>query len=63
MARRKFNIGDKVVGNDKKASFLGCRGTIDQYEKGSQYWVVFEDGQKECVYSWWLESEPADSLR
>lgn len=53
--RRKFNVGDKVIGNEKKASFSGRKGTIVQYESVGQYWVVFEDGQKECVYSWWLE--------
>ncbi len=61
MARRKFNIGDKVVGNEKKASFRGRKGAIVQYESGSQYWVEFDDGRKECVNSWWLEKEPPDS--
>lgn len=45
MPQRKFDVGDRVV----------------QYESGSQYWVVFDDGRKECVYDWWLEKEPPDS--
>jgi hypothetical protein len=57
MAKRKFNVGDKVIGNEKKASFWGRKGTIVQYESGSQYWVMFDDGRKECVYSWWLEKQ------
>lgn len=59
MVRRKFNIGDKVIGNEKKASFRERKGTIVQYELGSQYWVMF-DGRKECVDSRWLDKEPQD---
>jgi hypothetical protein len=55
MARRKFNVGDKVTGNEKKAAFRGRKGTVVGYESDSQYWVVFDDGRKECVYSWWLD--------
>jgi len=58
MARKKFNVDDKVIGNEKKASFCGRKGIILQYESGSQYWVMFDDGRKECVYSWRLEKEP-----
>ncbi len=61
MARRRFAIGDKVIGNPKKASFYGRKGKIVQYESGSQYWVEFDDGQTECVYSWWLEKQQMDS--
>ena len=60
MVRRKFNVGDKVIGNDKKASFRERKGTIVKYELGSQYWVMFDDGRKECVYSQWLDKEPQD---
>lgn len=62
MVKRKFKVGDKVIGNEKKASFTGRRGTIVKYESVGQYWVVFEDGQKECVYSWWLERCSAATL-
>ena len=58
MARKKFNVDDKVIGNEKKASFCGRKGIILQYESGSQYWVMFDDGRKECMYSWRLEKEP-----
>lgn len=63
MARRKFDLGDKVIGNEKKASFRERKGTIVEYESGSQYWVMFDDGQKECVNSWWLDKEPEDRHR
>jgi len=63
MARKKFNVGDKVIGNEKKASFYGRKGTIVQYKSQSQYWVMFDDGRKECVNSWWLDKEPQDYLR
>lgn len=55
MARKKFTIGDQVVGNEKKASLAGRKGKIVQYESDSQYWARFDDGREECVYSWWLD--------
>jgi len=58
MVKRKFIIGGRVIGNGKKASFSGRKGTITQYESGSQYWVIFDDGKRECVNSWWLDKEP-----
>lgn len=61
MPQRKFNVGDQVIGNEKKASFRGRKGTIVQYELGSQYWVLFDDGRKECVYSSWLEKKSPKS--
>ncbi len=57
MVKRKFNVGNIVIGNEKKASFCGRKGTIVQYESGNQYWVLFDDGLKECVNSWWLDKE------
>lgn len=63
MPRRKFDIGDKVIGNQKKASFHGRKGKIVRHESSSQYWVEFDDGQRECVYSWWLDKQPSDSPR
>lgn len=63
MAKRKFHIGDKVIGNEKKGGFYGRKGKIVEYESGSQYWVLFDDGQKECVNSWWLDKEPEDRHR
>ena len=60
MARRKFKVGDKVIGNEKKATFHERKGTIVGCESGSQYWVVFDDGRKECAYSWWLDKRTQD---
>ena len=54
MARRKFSIGDKVIGNDKKASFRERKGTVVSYLKG-QYEVHFQDGRTEYVDSDWLD--------
>jgi hypothetical protein len=48
-------VGDRVIGNEKKASFHGRKGAIVQYESRSQYWVMFNDGLKECVNSCWLD--------
>jgi len=54
--RRKFNIKDRVIGNDKKASFEGRKGTIVGYiPEYSQYQVLFDDGETETVYSWWID--------
>ena len=56
MGRRKFKIGDRVIGNNKKASFAGRKGTIVGYiGEYSQYQVLFDDGITETVYSWWID--------
>ena len=56
MDRKKFNGGDRVVGNDKKASFAGRKVTVAEYlREHSQYEVLFDDGVKETVYSWWID--------
>jgi hypothetical protein len=55
MSRSKFRIGDRVIGNGKKASFTGRKGTIVGYiPKYSQYQVLFDDDATEVVYSWWI---------
>ncbi len=54
MARTKFSIADKVIGNDKKASFRERKGVVVSYLKG-QYEVRFEDGRTEYVNSNWLD--------
>lgn len=56
MSRKKFRIGDGVIGNGKKASFTGRKGTVVGYiPKYSQYQVLFDDGATEVVYSWWID--------
>lgn len=56
MGKRKFNVGDRVIGNDKKASFRGRKGTVVGYiREYSQYQVRFDDGRTETVYSWWID--------
>ena len=56
MGRRKFNIRDRVIGNAKKASFEGRKGTIIGYVREySQYEVHFDDGRVETAYSWWVD--------
>jgi len=55
MGRRKFKIGDRVIGNNKKGSFAGRKGTIIGYVREySQYEVRFDDGRIETAYSWWV---------
>lgn len=56
MGRTKFKTGDRVIGNDKKASFAGRKGTIVRnIREYSQYQVLFDDGVTETVYSWWID--------
>ena len=56
MGRRKFKIGDRIIGNDKKGSFADRKGTIVGYiPEYSQYQVRFDDGKTETVYSWWID--------
>jgi hypothetical protein len=57
MGKRKFKIGDRVMGNDKKGSFADRKGTIIGYlPKYSQYQVRFDDGLTETVFSLWIDS-------
>lgn len=60
MARRKFIIGEQVIGNDRKASYRGRRGVVIKYESAGQYWIIFEDSRKECVDSGWLNKQSYD---
>jgi hypothetical protein len=56
MGRRKFNIGDRVVGNNKRGSFWERKGTIIGYEpRTHEYIVRFDDGLKEYVTPTWLD--------
>ena len=57
MGRRKFEIEDRVIGNDKKGSFADRKGTITgNIPEYSQYQVLFDDGVTETVYSWWIDA-------
>jgi hypothetical protein len=56
---RKFKSGDRVIGNEKKGSFRGRKGTIVNYEPQGQYWVRFDDGRTECVDTGWIDLERA----
>lgn len=56
MGRRKFKIGDRVIENGKKPSFANNRkGTIINILEYSQYQVLFDDGETDAVYSWWVD--------
>jgi len=55
MGRLKFNMGDMVIGNDKKASFRDRKGTVIGYEpRTHEYLVRFDDGRSEYVNPSWL---------
>jgi len=55
MGRLKFNMGDMVIGNDKKASFSDRKGTVIGYEPHThEYLVRFDDGRNEYVNPSWL---------
>jgi len=58
MARRKFDNGDKVMGNDRKASFRGRTGVVVGYgPHNAEYLVHFDDGRDETVNAEWLDAE------
>jgi len=62
MGRRKFNIGDRIIGNDKKASFRDRRGTVVEYwVLTGEYLVRFDDGRDEYVNPGWLDPEKSVS--
>jgi site-specific DNA-methyltransferase (adenine-specific) len=55
MSRLKFNMGDIVIGNDKKASFRDRKGAVIGYEpRTHEYLVRFDDGRNEYVNPSWL---------
>jgi len=55
MGRLKFNMGDIVIGNDKKASFRDRKGIVIGYEpRTHEYLVRFDDGRNEYVNPSWL---------
>ncbi len=60
MARHKFSIGDRVIGNNKKASFWErCGVVVNWLAESSQYGVRFDDRPEttEYVMSTWLDSD------
>ena len=64
-ARFKFHPGDRVIGNDKKAAYRKCRGTVLKYGPGKgEYLVRFDEGPEEYVNTEWLEpTEDERTLR
>jgi len=58
MSKGKFDIGDRVIGNDKKASYRDRRGiVVRRGPHKAEYLVHFDDGREEYVNSWWLDRE------
>ena len=56
MIRRKFENGDRVIGNDKRASYRSVRGIILGYGPNkAEYFVFLLDGRFEFINSWWLD--------
>lgn len=59
MPRWKFNLGDRVVANDKgPSSYTGMQGTIVETGPGkSEYGVKFDSRPYPAEYlqSWWLD--------
>ena len=54
--RPKFTPGDRVIGNERKGSYWERPGTVLEHGPGkSEYWVAFDDGQRECVVSSWID--------
>ena len=62
MGQPKFRIGDLVIGNDRKASFLGRTGCVAAWLSAtSEYGVKFDDRPDvlEYVLSAWIDLVPA----
>ena len=62
--RPKFTLGERVVGNQKKASFRDRTGVIVEcLPRSSEYGVRFDDHPErvEYVISSWLQSRPLES--
>lgn len=53
--RRKFNVGDAVVGREEgPASFRGRHGVVQAYGAAGEYAILFDDGRLEYVASSWI---------
>ncbi len=58
IGKLKFNMGDIVIGNNRKASFKGRKGTVTGYEpRTHEYLVHFDDGRDEYVNPSWLDKD------
>jgi hypothetical protein len=56
MGKKKFNVGDKVIGNDKKGSYSNKNGTVLDYNKGThEYKVQLENGETHFVAPSWFD--------
>ena len=54
--RYKFCPRDRVAGNDERADYRQCRGTVIKYGPGKgEYLVRFDDGREEYVNTEWLD--------
>jgi site-specific DNA-methyltransferase (adenine-specific) len=62
MGGQKFNAGDRVIGNDKKASFRERPGAVIGYHRPTnEYLVHFDDGREEYVNPGWIDPEKSVS--
>lgn len=56
MGNWKFNIGDRVVANEKApGDYRGRKGTIVERGPGKSEYTVSTSGKKIFLNSWWLD--------
>jgi len=63
MATGDYNVGDRVVVNDRANAQQGKKGTV-RYVSGGQHWIKFDDDASQGqvgFFSWWLDALPAGS--
>lgn len=55
--KRKFEPGQRVIGNDKKASYRGKSGIVESYNEATREYFIRFDGAPvtECLSPSWLD--------
>jgi len=56
MGKMKFNMGDKIIGNNKKADYWDKKGIVIGYNRAtSEYQIRLENGEAHYVSPRWFD--------
>jgi hypothetical protein len=56
MGKMKFNAGDKIIGNNKKADYSDKKGIVIGYNQATgEYQIRLENGEVHYVSPRWLD--------
>jgi hypothetical protein len=56
MGKMKFNVGDKIIGNNKKADYWDKKGVVIGYNQATgEYQIRLENGEVHYVSPRWFD--------